>query len=158
MLCYYATILTAVDRMTVSHPEVPWQPLFTNILIRSILTSKGCPATKGKPGQFLSSVPHWLPTKLFLTTTFVPYSSNRGLKWKAISFPLLRFTVNLLLKTRVKIRRNITYQVDLKQWRIHAKPLDRRCCWTTTSRRIRKQPEDRLLYMECTGLSRIKYV
>src|SRR4029434_7432999 len=36
LLCY-ATILTTVDRMTVSHPEVPWQPLFTNILIRSIL-------------------------------------------------------------------------------------------------------------------------
>lgn len=35
LLCY-ATILTTVDRMTVSHPEVPWQPLFTNILIRSI--------------------------------------------------------------------------------------------------------------------------
>lgn len=49
------------------------------------LTSKGCPWTKGKCSSCLSSAPHLLPMKLFLTITFLPPSLKRGFRWNATS-------------------------------------------------------------------------
>lgn len=63
-----------------------------NFFLRhKIAISNISPALKGKSSCSLSSLPH-PPCLVFRTTTCPP---NRGLKWRAMSSPAMRFTWNL---------------------------------------------------------------